>query len=326
MSATRALGLAVLVVVAAASHGAGLTAAGVDNGTTRMRAAPCPKLRPARLRTPSRFFPADRVGAWVPVEARHCLYLVRAGTDVPVAIFRTPEGSRLRGPVWSPSGAEMGLAYRSGRGFTVAVVDPAGRVRRTYLGRDLGYMGDGRLVIGRRDRLLIVGSNGSPRPLAERSALETAAGFEIASLQLHAISGYGRAGVAVLSWGAGQSRVLLVSTGGAARAASPVMSDAQETGFPGPPAWSPDGWRLLIPCQRRDPMGVADHVHCLSRWSQIRGNRVAFCRNPHFDHIAWHPDGGTAFLNHGRVVARDGTVRARIRSFGRGWSVRWASE
>ncbi len=145
MSATRALGLAALAAVAAASHGIDLTAAAVGDGTALMRAAPCPKLRPARLRTPSRFFPADRVGAWVPVEARHCLYLARAGTDVPVAIFRTPEGSRLRGPVWSPSGTEIGVAYRSGRGFTVAVVDPDGKVRGTYLGQDLGYMREGGL-------------------------------------------------------------------------------------------------------------------------------------------------------------------------------------
>jgi len=50
---------------------------------------------------------------------------------------------------------------------------------------------------------------------------------------------------------------------------------------------------------------------------------VTLCRNPHFDRILWHPDGGTALLNDGRIVARDGTVRARLRVVGRSFSVRW---
>ena len=82
-------------------------------------------------------------------------------------------------------------------------------------------------------------------------------------------------------------------------------------------AWVPleaRGCLYVIPSQH--PSNPFSHEHCLARWTARRGYRVTLCRNPHFDRILWHPDGGTALLNDGRIVARDGTVRARLRVIG----------
>ena len=80
---------------------------------------------------------------------------------------------------------------------------------------------------------------------------------------------------------------------------------------------------LLIPWQQDHPTLRHSHEHCLARWTVSGGYRATVCRNPHFDRILWHPDGGTALLNNRLIVARDGTVRARLPSVGRAFGVRW---
>lgn len=93
--------------------------------------------------------------------------------------------------------------------------------------------------------------------------------------------------------------------------------------MPGLPAWSPDGGVLLIPWQHNHPTIALSHEHCLARWTAAHGYRATLCRNPHFDRILWHLGGGIALLNNGLIVARDGTVRARLRHLSRALSVRW---
>jgi len=327
MGRASTVSLATLAVIAVAASALAATAPNPPRESAAEAAAgpppsACPLLRPARLRTPARFFPRERAGAWIPVDARDCLYLVAPWSGIPRAIFRAPGARRLRGPVWSPDGRELAVSYGN-QGATVAVLTRDGRIGKTYLGRDVAFMPDGRLLIGRGDRLMVVAGS-RLRPLASRAQLAAAAGFEVTSLQMHMVAGHGQAGVAALAWGEHRSRLLLITPAGNVKPISTLLSDENMTSFPGPPAWSPDGLVLLVPWQRADPLQQADHLHCLSRWTAARGYRLSFCRNPHFDRVSWHPDGGTAFLNDGRIVARDGTVRARIRSFGRGWSVRWA--
>lgn len=150
------------------------------------------------------------------------------------------------------------------------------------------------------------------------------AGFPITGYDLSSTDGYGRAGVIVSAWGNLRSRLLLVTAVGALKPVSPIYkADVEGGSMPGPAAWSPDGRVLLIPWQHDHPTNALSHEHCLARWTANRGYGETLCRNPHFHRILWHPDGGIALLNNGLIVARDGTVRARIRIFGRGMSVRW---
>jgi len=317
--------MALIVATATAAYVASVPIAARPLPAAEARTTPssCPALTPPRLRIPARFFPLERAGAWVPTEARDCLYLINPGSSRLVAIFRAPNDARIRGPVWSPDGQRLAIAYKSGSGFKAVVLSRHGRIQRAYLGRDVSFLRDGRAIIGRADRLLLADGPGAPRPLVDRVGLEAAAGFKINAFQIFSISGYGRPGLAITAWGREYSRILIVSSEGTVASASPRLSVAAQMSFPGPPAWSPDGELLLIPWQRPDPLGKADHVHCLSRWGLKRGYRLGFCRNPHFDRVVWHPDGGTALLNDGRVVARDATVRARVPRLSRGWSVRW---
>lgn len=281
----------------------------------------CPDLSASRLRSPERFV-KGLAGAWVPVEAHHCLYMVPTRMSAPTPIFRSPLGGALRGPVWSPTRPELAVAHRAGTGFEVALLDTNGRLLRRFLGRDATFFRDGRMLVRRGDSLRLVG--GGRKLTIPHTRLERAAGFPVTGFDLSATDGYGRAGVLVAVWGERRSRLLLVSGAATLTRVSPVYR-AQVEGelMPGPAAWSPDGRILLIPWQRDDPANAASHVHCLARWTPARGYRVTVCRNPHFHRILWHPDGGTALLNNGLIVARDGTVRARIRLRGRGMSVRW---
>lgn len=157
-----------------------------------------------------------------------------------------------------------------------------------------------------------------------RDRLQRTAGFPITGYDLSSTDGYGRVGVIVTAWGDLRSRLLLVTPRGALVQVSPIYrADVEGESMRGLAAGSPDGRVLLIPWQRNDRTNAASHEHCLARWTATRGYRFALCRNPHFHRALWHPDGGTALLNNGLIVARDGTARARIRIVGRGMSVRW---
>lgn len=281
----------------------------------------CPELK-GRLRSPQRFL-AGLVGAWVPEEARHCLYILPSRMSRPAPIYRIAPGHALRGPVWSPTRPEIAVVHRRGRGFEVALLDTNGRMLRRFSGRDAAFFRDGRMLLRQADQLWLV-SEGTKKLLVGRSRLQRTAGFPITGYNLSSTDGYGRAGVLITAWGDLRSRLLLVTDKGALAKVSPIYrEEAEGASMPGPAAWSPDGRVLLIPWQRTDPTGAASHEHCLARWTVPGGYRVTFCRNSHFHRILWHPDGGTALLNDGRIVARDGTVRARIRLLGRGMSVRW---
>lgn len=241
----------------------------------------------------------------------------------PIPIYRIAPGHVLRGPVWSPTRPELAVAHRDAGGFEVAVLDTNGQRLQRFSGRDAAFFRDGRMLLRQADQLWLV-SDGSKKRLVKRAELQQAAGFPLTGFDLSSIDGYGRAGVIVTAWGNLRSRLLLVAADGALRPASPIYrADANGESMPGPAAWSPDGRVLLIPWQHNDPTNSASHEHCLARWTASRGYRVTLCRNPHFHRILWHPDGGTALLNNGLIVARDGTVRARIRIVGRGLSVRW---
>jgi hypothetical protein len=240
----------------------------------------------------------------------------------PSPVFAVAPGRRLRGPVWSPTRPELAVAYRTSRSFEVAVLDTDGRRLRRHLGRDAAFLRDGRLIVRRRHELWIVDARRSRR-LVGRRRLELAAGFPILASDLSGTDGHGRAGVVLSVWGADVSRLLLVRADGSLVRATPAYRARAGTSMPGPPAWSPDGRVLLVPWQRSDPTGRFAHEHCLARWTPERGYRATLCRNPHFDHVLWHPDGGTALLDNGLVVGRDGLVRARIRIVGRAFSVRW---
>jgi uncharacterized protein YjhX (UPF0386 family) len=280
----------------------------------------CPELTP-RLRSPARFL-NGLVGAWVPEEARHCLYIISARMSRPAAIYRIDAGRTLRGPVWSPTRPELVVAHRRGRGFQVALLDTDGSVLRRLSGRDAAFFRDGRMLLRQLDRLWLVGKR--KQILAGRAALERAAGFRITGYDLSSVDGYGRSGVVVTVWGTLRSRLLLVTSDGRFRRITPIYrADDAGASMPGPPAWSPDGRILLIPWQRTHPTNAATHEHCLARWSASRGYRVTFCRDGHFHRILWHPDAGIALLNNGLVVARDASVRARLPLVGRGLSVRW---
>jgi hypothetical protein len=281
----------------------------------------CPELK-GRLRSPERFL-AGLVGSLVPVEARHCLYMIPSRMSRPAPIYRIAPGAALRGPVWSPTRPELAVAHRVGRGFEVALLDTNGRMLRRFSGRDAAFFRDGRMLLRQRDQLWLV-SDGRKKLLVGRDELQRAAGFPVTGYDLSSTDGYGRAGVIVSVWGSLRSRLLLVTVDGAPRRVSPIYkADAEGESMPGPAAWSPDGRVLLIPWQHNHPTNAASHEHCLARWTVNRGYRVTLCRNPHFHRILWHPDGGIALLNNGLIVARDGTVRARLRIVGRGMSVRW---
>jgi len=66
---TRLLCVVGVALVVAATPAAGPAARAADDAATRVLPSSCPTLRPLHLRTPSRFFPSDRAGAWVPVES-----------------------------------------------------------------------------------------------------------------------------------------------------------------------------------------------------------------------------------------------------------------
>ncbi len=292
----------------------------VSSATADSRRAGCPELEP-RIRTPSRFVDG-LAGAWIPLEARDCLYVVPARMARPSPVFRFARDRRLRGPVWSPTRPELAVAYRTARSFEVALLDTDGRRLRRFLGRDATFFRDGRLVIRRLDELWVVDDR-RPRRLAPRARLERAAGFRFTGSELSSTDGYGRAGVILSVWGHAANRLLLIRPSGSVTPATPLFRARAGTSMPGPPAWSPDGRVLLVPWQRGDPTGRWSHVHCLARWTNAHGYRPTVCRNPHFDRVLWHPDGGTALLNNGLVVGRDGLVRSRIRLVGRAVSVRW---
>lgn len=310
-----------VLALAVGSNAAGApprAAATVSVSATRIS---CPELK-GRLRSPQRFL-AGLVGAWVPEEARHCLYILPSRISRPAPIYRIAPGNALRGPVWSPTRPELAVAHRRGPGFEVALLDTNGRMLRRFNGRDAAFFRDGRMLLRQADQLWLV-SKGKKKRLVRRDRLQQTAGFPITGYNLSSTDGYGRAGVLITAWGDLRSRLLLVTAKGALAQVSPIYrEEAEGESMPGPAAWSPDGRVLLIPWQRNDPTGGASHEHCLARWTVAGGYRVTFCRNPHFHRILWHPDGGTALLNDGRIVARDGTVRARIRLVGRGMSVRW---
>lgn len=237
--------------------------------------------------------------------------------------FRITPGHALRGPVWSPTRPELAVSHRERRGFEVALLDTDGQMLRRFSGRDAAFFRDGRMLLRHADRLWLV-SEGKKKLLVGHDQLQRAAGFPIAGYDLSATDGYGRAGVILSAWGNLHSRLLFVTADGALRHVSPIYkADAEGQSMAGPAAWSPDGRVLLIPRQRNHPTNAASHEHCLARWTAARGYRTALCRDPHFHRILWHPDGGTALLNNGLIVARDGTVRARLRIVGRGLSVRW---
>lgn len=242
----------------------------------------------------------------------------------PSPVFRVAAGRRLRGPVWSPTTPELAVAYRTSHGFQVALLDTDGRPLRRFVGRDATFFRDGRLVVRRRNDLWIVDNGRTARRLVPRRKIERAAGFPIVGADLSDIDGYGRAGVILGVWGTDASRLLLVRRNGTVDGITPSYRGRKDgTSMPGPAAWSPDGRVLLVPWQRDDPTGRLSHEHCLARWTEAHGYRATFCRNPHFDHVLWHPDGGTALLNNGLVVGRDGRVRAHIEVVGRAFSVRW---
>lgn len=282
----------------------------------------CPQLEP-RLRTPSRFV-EGLAGAWVPQEARNCLYVIPSRMARPSPVFRVAAGRRLRGPVWSPTEPEFAVAFRTVRSFEVSVLGTDGGGLGRFLGRDATYFRDGRLVIRRRDDLWIVDGRRTTRRLVDHREIERVAGFPILGSDLSGTDGYGRAGVILSVWGDGSvSRLLLVRADGTLTRVTPVYRARDGTSTPGPASWSPDGRVLLVPWQRDRSARRFSHEHCLARWTEARGYRATFCRSPHFDHVLWHPDGGTAVLNNGLVVGRDGLVRARIRIVGRAFGVRW---
>lgn len=209
-------------------------------------AAPnCPDLRP-RLRSPQPFV-AGLAGAWVPLEARHCLYIVPAHMSRPAPIFRISSGRRLRGPVWSPTKPELAIAFRRGTGFEVAVVGTAGEPRRRFLGRDATFFRDGRMLLRRRDQLRLVAGNVTTTLLAAGGRLRRAAGFPVTGYDLSGTDGYGRAGAIVVVWAELRSRVLLVRPNGTLVRVSPIYEAETGESMPGAPAWSPDGRILLIP-------------------------------------------------------------------------------
>ncbi len=253
----------------------------------------------------------------MPFEARHCLYLVPAGSVTPRPIFHSSGGRALRGPVWAPNGRSIAVAAKVGAGFQVLQLSPTGRIVRRLVGRDFAFTREGALVFQRGDRLLVL-EGGRIRRLASKAELAAAAGFPASFWGgLRGAQGYGRGGVAIQWWGERRSVLLLVSRRGVVSPATPVFRAGAY--MPGYASWSPDGRVLLIPWQR------VGHIHCLARWTALRGYRSIFCRNPHFDTIVWHPDGGTAILDDSRIVGRDGGVRARVGKLGRALGVRWLS-
>ena len=311
----------VLALAAAGSNAAAPPRASAAVSVTPATSVSCPGLKPL-LRSPQRFL-AGLAGAWVPYEARNCLYVVASRMSQPVPIFQIPLGQHLRGPVWSPTRPELAVAYRQGRSFEVALLDTNGDTLRRFSGRDAAFFRDGRMLLRWADQLWLV-SEGTKRRLVGRDQLQRAAGFPIGGYDLSATDGYGRAGVLISVWDDLRSRLLLVTADGALTHVSPIYrADVEGESMPGPAAWSPDGRVLLIPWQHNHATSASSHEHCLARWTATRGYRTTLCRNPHFHRILWHPDGGTALLNDGRIVARDGTVRARLRLSGRALSVRW---
>ena len=216
------------------------------------------------------------------------------------------------------------MAARLRSGFTVLLLDRTGRVQRRRVGRDFAFLADGSLVLLRGRELLLVRAD-RWRRLTTADELERAAGFSASYYGgLRFVHGYGPDRVVLQWWSASRSVLLAVSRTGAVAPVTPVFG--RDSYMPGYASWSPDGRVLLIPWQRpaRDH-AEAGHIHCLARWTRARGYRSVFCRNPHFDTLVWHPDGGTALMDDSRIVGRDGGVRARVGKLGRALGVRWTA-
>jgi hypothetical protein len=230
--------------------------------------------------------------------------------------------------MWSPDGQSFAVAQRVDGAFYVFRIDRKGRVMLRTLGRDFAFLGDGRLVIRRSHSIFIEATNGRFQQLASETALERAAGFPAGFYgSMSDVRGSSSEGVAIQWWApAGKlgNVLLLIRSSGRVQRLTPVWRSAG-TYMPGPSSWSPDGHRLMIPWQRRSPSGPEDHVHCLGLWSQRRGFRNAFCKNPHFDTIVWAPDGRTALLENGRVVSATGQILSPPRPLGPAFGVRWTS-
>jgi hypothetical protein len=116
-----------------------------------------------------KWFLAGLVGAWVPQEARHCLYIIPSRMSRPAPIYLIAPGRALRGPVWSPTRPELAVAHRRGRGFEVALLDTNGQVLRRFSGRDAVFFRDGRLLLRQADQLWLV-SDGRKKLLVERAS------------------------------------------------------------------------------------------------------------------------------------------------------------
>jgi len=162
--------------------GGGSSAAGAEPRASAA-AAPvvgCPELKPSRLRSPQRFV-AGLSGAWVPEEARNCLYMIPSRMSQPVPVYRITLGQRLRGPVWSPTRPQLAVAHCRGRGFEVALLDTNGQMLRRFIGRDAAFFRDGRMLLRQGDQLWLVGE-GKRRRLVGRDQLQRAAGFPITAL------------------------------------------------------------------------------------------------------------------------------------------------
>jgi WD40-like Beta Propeller Repeat len=288
----------------------------------------CPKLKPLRSRAPLAYFPPALTGLTAQLTVSGlpygCVYVIRPGRLAKTPLWHSPTGGRLRGPAWAPDGRSFAVAQKVGGSFYVFKVDARGRVALRTVGRDFAFLCDGRLVIRRGHSIFIEKASRFDR-LATEADLEHAAGFHAGFFGgMTETRGCSGQGVAIQWWAPVRrfgNTLLLIEPSGHVLRLTPRWRRAG-TYMPGPPSWSPDGQTLMIPWQHAS-RGTADHIHCLELWSRRHGYRKTFCRNPHFDAIAWARDGRTALLNNGRIVSATGRIISPPRRLGPAFAVRW---
>ena len=320
------------VALAAGTCVAAVASAASPAEPVRLTAHSCRRLPPLRSRAPHSFFPssltglaAQRTPAGV---AYGCIYMIGPRRLDRIAIWRPPTGGRLRGPTWSPAGHSFAIAQTVDKTSIVFKVDLHGRVTLRAPAVDFAFLRDGRLVVRRNHALLLEKRPAHFSLLASERDLEHAAGFRPGFYGgMWATRGSSEEGIVVQWWApAGDfgNVLLLIDARGHVRPVTPRWRRAG-TYMPGPAAWSPDGRTLMIPWQRQPVTGPADHVHCLGLWSRGRGYRTAFCKNPHFNAIAWSPDGAKALLNNGRTVSETGRVLGPPRRLGPAFAIQWSN-
>jgi len=328
----RCFASAVTAAWLAIPAGLGITSTAAPTNLVGATSVLCPQLEPLRSRAPRHFFPNMLTGLTTQLTpaglSYGCVYIVPPRKLIKVPVWRPPTRGRMRGPSWAPDGRSFAVAQNVGGAFYVFRVTRDGRVTLRAPGRDFAFLRDGRLVIRRSHWIFIEETKGRFSRLASEKRLQRAAGFRAGFYgRMSEVQGYGTPGVVIQWWApAGQAGnvLLLVRPNGRVQRVTPPWRSAG-TYMPGPASWSPDGDKLMIPWQRPPRAGTADHVHCLALWSEPRGYRNAFCKNPHFGKIIWAPDGHTALLQNGRVVSAAGRVLTAPRPLGQAFGVRWTS-